>query len=71
LKPADLAPATARALADIIVGAGIPPGVFNLVMGHGSTVGQALEHKDVAAISFTGSVTTGRTLQTPVSLRIR
>jgi acyl-CoA reductase-like NAD-dependent aldehyde dehydrogenase len=72
LKPADLVPATAHALADIIVRAGIPPGVFNLVMGRGSTVGQALlEHKDVAAISFTGSVTTGRTLQTPVSLRIR
>ena len=61
LKPADLVPATAHALADIIVRAGIPPGVFNLVMGRGSTVGQALlEHKDVAAISFTGSVATGR-----------
>jgi alpha-ketoglutaric semialdehyde dehydrogenase len=61
LKPAALVPATAHVLADIIVRAGIPPGVFNLVMGRGSTVGQALlEHKDVAAISFTGSVTTGR-----------
>jgi alpha-ketoglutaric semialdehyde dehydrogenase len=61
LKPADLVPATAHALADIIVRAGIPPGVFNLVMGRGSTVGQALlESKDVAAISFTGSVATGR-----------
>jgi aldehyde dehydrogenase (NAD+) len=61
LKPADLVPATAHALADIIVRAGIPPGVFNLVMGRGSIVGQAmLEHKDVAAISFTGSVATGR-----------
>jgi alpha-ketoglutaric semialdehyde dehydrogenase len=61
LKPADLVPATAHALADIIVRAGIAPGVFNLVMGRGSTVGQALlENKDVAAISFTGSVATGR-----------
>jgi aldehyde dehydrogenase (NAD+) len=61
LKPAELVPATAHALADIIVRAGTPPGVFNLVMGRGSTVGQALlEHKDVAAISFTGSVATGR-----------
>src|SRR5215471_13308368 len=60
-KPADLVPASAHALADIIVRAGIPPGVFNLVMGRGSTVGQALlEHKDIAAISFTGSVATGR-----------
>jgi acyl-CoA reductase-like NAD-dependent aldehyde dehydrogenase len=39
----------------------VPAGVFNLVMGRGSMVGQAmLEHKDVAAISFTGSVGTGR-----------
>src|SRR5215471_8663537 len=61
LKPADLVPATAHALADIIVRAGIPAGVFNLVMGRGSTVGKALlEHKDIAAMSFTGSVATGR-----------
>ncbi|HKQ28817.1 MAG TPA: aldehyde dehydrogenase family protein, partial [Burkholderiales bacterium] len=56
-KPADLVPGCAWALADIIARAGIPAGVFNLVMGRGSVVGQALiEHPDVAAISFTGSV---------------
>jgi aldehyde dehydrogenase (NAD+) len=60
-KPADLVPATAHALSEIIVKAGLPGGVFNLVMGRGSVVGQAiLEHKDVAAVSFTGSVPTGR-----------
>jgi aldehyde dehydrogenase (NAD+) len=60
-KPADLVPATAHALSEIIVGAGVPEGVFNLVMGRGSVVGQAmLEHKDVAAVSFTGSAPTGR-----------
>jgi aldehyde dehydrogenase (NAD+) len=60
-KPAELVPATAHALSQIIIGAGIPPGVFNLVMGRGSVVGQAmLEHKDVSAITFTGSVPTGR-----------
>jgi aldehyde dehydrogenase (NAD+) len=60
-KPADLVPATAHALSEIIVQAGVPAGVFNLVMGRGSVVGQAiLEHKDVAAVSFTGSVATGR-----------
>ncbi|HEV3113453.1 MAG TPA: aldehyde dehydrogenase family protein [Candidatus Binataceae bacterium] len=69
LKPADLVPATAHALADIIVRAGIPLGVFNLVMGRGSTVGQALlENKDVAAISFTGSVATGRRIYTSGSV---
>src|SRR3954451_15531936 len=61
MKPAELVPATAHALAEIIVRAGVPEGVFNLVMGRGSVVGQALlEHRDGAAISFTGSVPTGR-----------
>ncbi len=60
-KPADLVPGSAWALVDIIQRAGLPKGVFNLVMGRGSVVGQALlEHKDVDAISFTGSVATGR-----------
>ncbi|HZB36495.1 MAG TPA: aldehyde dehydrogenase family protein, partial [Beijerinckiaceae bacterium] len=60
-KPADLVPATAHALSEIIVRGGLPAGVFNLVMGRGSEVGQALlEHPDVNAISFTGSVPTGR-----------
>ena len=60
-KPADLVPGTAHALSKIIAASGIPPGVFNLVMGRGSVVGKALlEHPEVAAISFTGSVATGR-----------
>ena len=60
-KPADLVPGTAHALSEIIVRAGLPPGVFNLVMGRGSVVGETLiRHPDVAAISFTGSVATGR-----------
>jgi aldehyde dehydrogenase (NAD+) len=60
-KPADVVPATAHALSEIIARSGIPAGVFNLVMGRGSEVGQALlEHRDVQAISFTGSVPTGR-----------
>jgi aldehyde dehydrogenase (NAD+) len=60
-KPADLVPGSAWALADILHRAGLPAGVLNLVMGRGSEVGQAiLEHKDVSAISFTGSVPTGR-----------
>ncbi|HEY8383588.1 MAG TPA: aldehyde dehydrogenase family protein [Microvirga sp.] len=60
-KPADLVPATAHALSEIIVRSGLPAGVFNLVMGRGSEVGQTLlEHRHVNAISFTGSVPTGR-----------
>ena len=60
-KPADLVPGCAQALAEIIARAGAPKGVFNLVMGRGSVVGQAiLEHKRVDAVSFTGSVATGK-----------
>ena len=60
-KPADLVPGSAHALAEIIVRAGVPKGVFNLVMGRGSVVGEAmLRHKHIDAITFTGSVATGR-----------
>ena len=59
-KPADLVPGSAWALAEIISRSGMPKGVFNLVMGRGSVVGQTmLESRDVNAISFTGSVETG------------
>lgn len=62
-KPAELVPGCAWVLADIIARSGIPAGVFNLVMGRGSVVGETLvNHPDVAAISFTGSVSTGRSI---------
>ncbi len=55
LKPANVTPATAHALAAIIQECGAPPGVFNLVLGRGE-VGQAIvDHADVDLISFTGS----------------
>jgi alpha-ketoglutaric semialdehyde dehydrogenase len=61
LKPAELVPATASALTEIIARAGVPPGVFNLIIGRGSVVGEAMaRHPGVNAISFTGSVATGR-----------
>jgi len=62
-KPADLVPGSAWALADIIVRSGIPSGVFNLAMGRGSIVGDTLVNDAaVSAISFTGSVATGRAI---------
>jgi aldehyde dehydrogenase (NAD+) len=62
-KPADLVPGCAWALADIIARTALPAGVFNLVMGRGSVVGDALVRSDkVDAISFTGSVPTGRSI---------
>ncbi len=61
LKPADLVPGCAWALAEIISRSGIPAGVFNLVMGRGAQVGEALlDSPLVAGVSFTGSVETGR-----------
>jgi len=60
LKPADLVPGCAWALADIISRSGIPAGVFNLVMGRGSVVGDVLvNHPGIDAISFTGSQAVG------------
>jgi aldehyde dehydrogenase (NAD+) len=61
LKPADLVPGCAWAIVDILQRAGLPKGVLNLVMGKGSVVGQALlDSKDVNALTFTGSVATGK-----------
>jgi acyl-CoA reductase-like NAD-dependent aldehyde dehydrogenase len=60
LKPADLVPGCAWALAEIISRSGIPAGVFNLVMGPGRVIGEALvNHPGVSGISFTGSVGVG------------
>jgi aldehyde dehydrogenase (NAD+) len=59
-KPADLAPGCAWTLAEIISRSGIPEGVFNLVMGPGSRIGQVvLDHPEIDAVTFTGSITVG------------
>ncbi|MBL4811495.1 MAG: aldehyde dehydrogenase family protein [Rhodobacteraceae bacterium] len=59
-KPADLVPHSAFLLSKIIADAGVPKGVFNLVLGQGRVVGEAiLNHDDVNAISFTGSQAVG------------
>ncbi len=60
-KPADLVPACAWALAEIIARAGLPAGVFNLVMGRGSVVGELLSSApEIDAVSFTGSQAVGK-----------
>ncbi|MCR9114256.1 MAG: aldehyde dehydrogenase family protein [Rhodobacteraceae bacterium] len=60
-KPANITPASAVALTEIIAKQDIPAGLFNLVMGAGRDVGQRLvESPRVNAISFTGSVPVGR-----------
>ena len=61
IKPAELVPGCAWALAEIISRAGFPAGVFNLVMGSGRVVGDVLVNSPkVDGISFTGSVGVGR-----------
>lgn len=61
-KPSEETPLTALTLAEAYLEAGVPNGVFNVVLGAGET-GQALvEHKEIAKVSFTGSVGTGRTV---------
>jgi len=60
-KPADLVPASSWAIVDILARAGLPKGVLNLVMGRGSVVGDVIINSpDIIAMTFTGSVTTGR-----------
>jgi acyl-CoA reductase-like NAD-dependent aldehyde dehydrogenase len=61
LKPAELTPLTAVELERIVLDAGVPEGVFNVVVGSGRVVGERLvEHPDVAKVAFTGSTEVGR-----------
>jgi aldehyde dehydrogenase (NAD+) len=61
LKPAEDTPLCAQRLLELLIDAGLPAGVVNVVQGTGEEAGAALvEHPDVGAISFTGSLDTGR-----------
>jgi aldehyde dehydrogenase (NAD+) len=61
LKPSEVAPLTAWAIAEAAEEVGLPPGVFNLVSGFGPVVGEALvRHPDVDMVSFTGSTRAGK-----------
>ncbi len=59
-KPSEMTPVTAHMLSELIIEAGFPPGVINIVHGEGGRAGQALlEHPDVPVVSFTGGTKTG------------
>ncbi len=61
LKPAEQTPLTALALGELIIEAGFPPGVVNILTGRGEVTGAALvKHPGVDKISFTGSVPVGK-----------
>jgi phenylacetaldehyde dehydrogenase len=61
LKPAEQAPLTPLRLGDIMLAAGVPDGVVNIVTGYGETAGRAIAcHGDIDKVSFTGSTEVGR-----------
>ena len=72
LKPAELTPLTALKLEQIVLDAGLPEGVLNVVVGPGRVVGERLaEHPDVAKVAFTGSTAVGRRIGALASQSIK
>ncbi|KAK3315936.1 aldehyde dehydrogenase domain-containing protein [Apodospora peruviana] len=64
LKSSEKAPLAIALIAELVVKAGFPMGVFNILSGHGVPSGQILSrHMDVRALSFTGSSRTGKLIQ--------
>lgn len=59
-KPSPVTPVTAVMLAEVYAAAGVPEGLFNVVQGGQETGGLLCRHPDVAKVSFTGSVPTGK-----------
>lgn len=71
MKPAELVSASAHALADIIDRVGFPPGVFNLVTGAGSVLGEAISsHSGIDAVTFTGSGAVGKQVALSATARL-
>jgi 5-carboxymethyl-2-hydroxymuconic-semialdehyde dehydrogenase len=71
LKPAEWSPLTASLLCDIAREAGLPAGVLNVVQGIGEEVGAPLvAHPGVSRISFTGAVSTARTIATAAAANL-
>jgi len=69
LKPSELTPLPALKLAELVVEAGFPPGVFNCVPSFGDVGGAALtSHLDVDKVAFTGSTATGRKIMQAAAL---
>ncbi|HNL50710.1 MAG: aldehyde dehydrogenase family protein [Candidatus Nanopelagicales bacterium] len=72
LKPAELTPLTALRLGELALEAGIPPGVFTVVTGQGSVVGERLvTHPDIRKIVFTGSTEVGTALMAKCAPQVK
>lgn len=67
LKPAETTSLTALKLAEIIKDAGLPPGVVNIVTGHGDTGAAIVNHPDIDKIAFTGSTNVGKIIQRAIA----
>jgi acyl-CoA reductase-like NAD-dependent aldehyde dehydrogenase len=71
-KPASDTPATATVLVEILLEAGLPPGVINIVHGGGGDVGNAIvDHQDVDLVSFTGSTLVGKKISEMASRNLK
>ena len=72
LKPAELTPLTAIRLADLAIEAGIPEGVFTVVPGQGSVVGQRfVDHRQVRKVCFTGSTGVGKQIMAGCAAQVK
>ncbi len=70
MKMSELSPLTVSRLGELILEAGVPPGVFNIVHGFGQSAGEPLiSHPDVRSISFTGSTATGNRIVKTAGLK--
>ena len=72
VKPSEETPTTTALLGEVMNKVGIPAGAYNVVHGHGAITGNALTaHRDIDAITFTGSTVTGQKVMQACSLGIR
>ncbi|MBW5420938.1 aldehyde dehydrogenase family protein [Streptomyces sp. BG9H] len=72
IKPSEITPLTTVALIDLLVEAGLPAGVANIVTGPGHTVGARLaDHPDVDLVSFTGGLVSGTKVAQAAALGVK
>jgi betaine-aldehyde dehydrogenase len=70
-KPSEMTPLSALKLAEILTEAGLPLGVFNVIQGSKDIVGAMIEHKNIAKVSLTGSVSTGKKVMAQTSSMLK
>jgi aminomuconate-semialdehyde/2-hydroxymuconate-6-semialdehyde dehydrogenase len=71
VKPSELTPSSAALLAEVMTGAGLPPGVCNVVHGDGAAGGALTAHPGIDGVTFTGSTATGTAIMRSVAPRVR